>query len=135
MDKILIVEDDLIIQKLIEYRLKELGYPVCGKAETGEGAILCALNMKPDVILMDINLNGTVDGIDAANVIRQSLSSRIIFLTALTDDTIIQRAKEISPDGFILKPFNDTDLRVALTLAHTDPLPSASDPRITTSPL
>jgi CheY-like chemotaxis protein len=118
MDKVLIVEDDPIIQKLIEYRLNVLGYPVCGKAETGEGAIVCATNTNPDVILMDISLKGIVDGIDAAIAIRKTLPARIIFLTAFTDDAIIQRAKEVHPEGFIEKPFNDTDLRVALTLAR-----------------
>ena len=134
MDKVLIVEDDEIIQNLIEYRLNALGYHVCGKAETGEGAILSAMNMNPDVILMDIHLKGTLDGIDAAKIIRKSSSPRIIFLTAFTDDAVIQRAKEVHPEGFIEKPFSDTDLRVALALAHTDPDPSPSappSPRIT----
>ena len=124
MDTILIVEKDAIIQKLIEYRLIALGYPVCGKAQTGEGAIFSAMTMKPDVILMGINLEGTIDGIEAAQIIRKSLPPRIIFLTSVTDPDIIQRAKDVHPDGFIRKPFNDNDLRVALTLAHTDPAPS-----------
>jgi two-component system, response regulator PdtaR len=131
MDKVLIVEDDEIIQKLIEYRLHALGYTVCGKADTGEGAIFSAMHTKPDVILMDINLKGTVDGIDAAKIIRKSLSPSIIFLTAFTDDSIIQRVKEVHPEGFIEKPFNDTDLRVALTLAHNDTSPALSPPSIT----
>ncbi len=131
MDNVLIVEDDKIIQKLIEYRLHALGYTVCGKADTGEGAIFSAMHTKPDVILMDINLKGTVDGIDAAKIIRKSLSPSIIFLTAFTDDSIIQRVKEVHPEGFIEKPFNDTDLRVALTLAHNDTSPALSPPSIT----
>lgn len=131
MDKVLIVEDDEIIQKLIEYRLHALGYTVCGKADTGEGAIFSAMHAKPDVILMDINLKGTVDGIDAAKIIRKSLSLSIIFLTAFTDDSVIQRVKEVHPQGFIEKPFNDTDLRVALTLAHNDTSPTISPPSIT----
>ncbi len=121
MEKILIVEDDPIIQKLIEYRLNALGYRVCGKADTGESAIFSAMDLKPDVILMDIQLKGTVDGVDAAKIIRKSLSTRIIFLTAFTDNAVLQRIKEVHPNGFIEKPFNDTDLRVALTLAHTNP--------------
>lgn len=131
MDKVLIVEDDEIIQKLIEYRLHAPGYTVCGKADTGEGAIFSAMHTKPDVILMDINLKGTFDGIDAAKIIRKSLSPSIIFLTAFTDDSIIQRVKEVHPEGFIEKPFNDTDLRVALTLAHNDTSPTLSPPSIT----
>jgi CheY-like chemotaxis protein len=118
MKKVLIVEDDVIIQKLIEYRLIALGYDVCAKAETGEDAIYCAINMHPDIILMDVGLKGTVDGIDAAKIIRKSLPPSIIFLTAFSDERTLKRAKEVNPDGYINKPFNDTDLRVALTLAH-----------------
>lgn len=116
--RILIVEDDTIIQKLIELRLEQLGYSVCGTAGTGEEAIIRAMEMLPDIILMDINLNGAVDGIEAAKVIRQSSSPSIIFLTAFTDDDILLRAKDVHPEGFIPKPFTDTDLRDALTLAH-----------------
>ncbi len=131
MDKVLIVEDDAIIQKLIEYRLKALGYPVCGKVDTGEDAIFCAMNTYPDVILMDIKLKGTIDGIEAAKIIRKSSNPRIIFLTSFTDDAIIQRVKDVHPDGFIEKPFTDTDLRVALTLAQKDPVTSPSASPVT----
>ncbi len=116
--RILIVEDDTIIQKLIELRLEQLGYSVCGTAETGEEAIIRAMEMRPDIILMDINLNGAIDGIEAAKIIRRSSSPGIIFLTAFTDADILSRAKDVHPEGFIPKPFTDTDLRVALTLAH-----------------
>jgi len=134
MDKVLIVEDDAIIQKLIEYRLKALGYPVCGKADSGEDAVFCAKNTSPDVILMDIKLKGTIDGIEAAKIIRTSLNPLIIFLTSFTDDAVIQRVKDVHPDGFIEKPFSDTDLRVALTLAHKDPVTSHSASPVTESP-
>jgi CheY-like chemotaxis protein len=125
MEKVLIVEDDEIIQKLIEYRLIALGYHVCAKADTGEDAVFCAMKTHPDVILMDINLKGTVDGIDAAKIIRKSLPPSIIFLTGYCDDETLRRAKEVHPEGYIQKPFNDTDLRVALTLARGDSDPSA----------
>lgn len=126
MDRVLVVEDDAVIEKLIEYRLHALGYTVCGNADTAEGALFCAMSMNPDVILMDIHLKGTLDGIDAARIIRKSLPPRIIFLTGLTSPDIIRRAKEVHPDGFIEKPFSDTDLRIALTLAHRDPVPPDS---------
>ena len=128
MDKILIVEDDEIIQKLIEYRVKALGYPVCGKAGSAEEAIFCAKETNPDVILMDIRLNGMLDGIDAAKIIRKSMNSRIIFLTAFTDDAMLERVKTVHPEGFIEKPFNDTDLRVALTPVSPGPLPLLTVP-------
>lgn len=121
MDNVLIVEDDEIIQKLIEYRLIALGHTVCAKTDNGEDAISCAMNAHPDVILMDINLKGSLDGIDAAKIIRQSLSLPIIFLTAFADDDTLSRVKEVHPDGFIQKPFSDADLRIALTLARDGP--------------
>ena len=126
MNSVLIVEDDAIIQTLIEYRLKELGYQVCGKTDTAEGAIFCARETHPDVILMDIKLKGTVDGIDAAEVIKKTLSPSIIFLSAYADTATLERAKKVCPEGFIQKPFNDSDLRIALTLAHAGSVPSSS---------
>jgi DNA-binding NarL/FixJ family response regulator len=128
MEKILIVEDDEIIQKLIEYRLTALGYEVCAKAGTGEDAVFCAKETNPDVILMDIHLKGSVDGIDAAKIIRKSLPPAIIFLTNFTDEDTLRRVKAVHPDGFIQKPFSDNDLRVALTLAcggSNQPVPAA----------
>ena len=115
--KVLIVEDDIIIQKLIQLRLIHLGYDVCGMAETSPDAISIAHNTNPDFILMDINLDGKIDGVETARLIKAYLNSRIIFLTGLTDDGVIDRVKDIHPDGYILKPFSDNDLRIALELA------------------
>lgn len=115
--KVLIVEDDLIIQRLIQICLNNLGYEVCGTAGTGEEAVASAQKIKPDFVLMDINLSGRIDGIDAAREIKAHSDARIIFLTAFSDEKIIERAKEIQPAGFILKPFTNNDLRVTLELA------------------
>jgi len=115
--KILIVEDDEVIQQLIEWRLKKLGYAVCGKATNAEEAFSHVLETEPDAILMDIHLEGGMDGIDAAAAIRKMNKLPIIFLTAESSNEELQRAKQVSPDGFILKPFKDVDLRVALNLA------------------
>ena len=119
MDKknVLIVEDDLIIQHLIQICLKNLGYEVCGTAGTGDEAVASAQKTKPDYVLMDINLSGRIDGIEAAREIKAHSDARIIFLTAFSDEKIIDRAKEIHPAGFILKPFTNDTLRVALELA------------------
>ena len=117
MIKILIVEDDPIIQHLIQIILKNLGYEVCGTAGTGDEAVASAQKTKPDFVLMDINLSGRIDGIDAAREIKAHSDARIIFLTAFSDEKIIERAKEIHPAGFILKPFTNNDLRVTLELA------------------
>jgi CheY-like chemotaxis protein len=115
--KILIVEDDEVIQQLIEWRLKKLGYAVCGKATCAEEAFSRVLESEPDAILMDIHLNGGMDGIDAAAAIRKMNRLPIIFLTAESSNEELRRAKQVSPEGYILKPFKDVDLRVALNLA------------------
>jgi len=114
---VLIVEDDEVIQKLIELRLKSLGHTVCGKVLTGEDAIVAARQLKPDIVVMDIQLKGPMDGIEAAGIIRKHVPSKIIFLTGYSDDSLLQRAKAINPDGYILKPFRDDDIRVAFELA------------------
>lgn len=126
---ILIVEDDRIIQNLIEWRLKGIGYPTCARASSGKDAIDYVEKNHPAVVLMDIKLDDTMDGIEAARIIRETApSTHVIFLTGNVDDDIVVRARAIHPDGFIEKPFNDSDLRIALKLAFTDPEPvQASD--------
>jgi CheY-like chemotaxis protein len=117
---VLVVEDDAIIQQVLEWRLNILGYSVCGKAATPDEAIICAREKKPDAVLMDIDLGGLVDGIDTAVAIKKMHQVPVIFLTASSTQADIDRAKMVPADGFILKPFNDTDIRVALTLAIPD---------------
>jgi len=118
---VLIVEDDEIIQQVLEWRLNSLGYTVCAKAATAEDAITCAVEKKPDVVLMDINLKGNTDGIEAAAMIKKLFQLPVIFLTASSREEDLERAKMVQPDGFIVKPFNDTDIRVALKLALANP--------------
>ncbi|HZK31092.1 MAG TPA: response regulator [Methanoregula sp.] len=117
---VLVVEDDAIIQQVLEWRLNTLGYTVCGKAATSDEAITCVREKKPDAVLMDIDLGGLVDGIDTAVAIKKMHKVPVIFLTASSTQADIDRAKMVPADGFILKPFNDTDIRVALTLAIPD---------------
>ena len=114
---VLIVEDDEIIQKILEWRVNLLGYSVCGKATTSDEAIACVREKKPDVVLMDIDLKGYIDGIDAAVAIKKMHQIPVIFLTASSTEKELERAKMVPADGFIVKPFNDTDLKVALTFA------------------
>lgn len=119
---VLVVEDDAIILELLEWRLNTLGYSVCGKAATSDEAITCVREKKPDAVLMDIDLGGLVDGIDTAVTIKKMHKVPVIFLTASSAQSDIDRAKMVPADGFIVKPFNDTDIRVALMLAipYTD---------------
>lgn len=115
--QVLIVEDDEIISGLISVMLEKKGYHVAGKVITGEDAIMRTAETVPDLVLMDINLAGTLDGIAAARYIFSFFRIPIIFLTGQCDDAILNRAKIAEPYGFILKPFTANDLSSNIEIA------------------
>mgnify|MGYP001430206562 CR=1 FL=1 len=114
---ILLVEDDNVLAKIAETRLQSLGYDMCGRATTAAEAMEMVVNNKPDLVLMDITLKGNVDGIDAANMIKNGFFIPVVYCTSHSDDAVLERAKTTHPDGFITKPYTDTNLRVAIELA------------------
>lgn len=114
---ILIVEDEKIVAIDLKRRLLNLDYEVPDIISTGEEAIIRAGELKPDLILMDIMLAGKLDGILAAEEIRSRYKIPVIFLTALTDEGTLQRAKISEPFGYILKPFEIRDLRSSIEIA------------------
>lgn len=115
--RVLIVEDDEIIANLITLMLEKKGYTIVGKSASGEESIRKAAELEPDLILMDINLNGQMDGVTAARYIFQLFYFPIIFLTALCDDNLLERAKSAQPYGYLLKPFTDRELTSNVELA------------------
>lgn len=115
--RILIVEDEGIVAKDIETSLTGLGYAVAGIVALGEDAVVQAGALKPDLILMDIMLKGAMDGIAAAQAIRREYSLPVIYLTAYTDEATLQRAGATESFGYLLKPFEDRDLRVTIEMA------------------
>ena len=115
--EILIVEDNIILQQVIEMCLLSLGYAVCGKVASGEAAIDFVKKKKPDAVLMDIILEGHTDGIDAAIAMKKSGPIPIIFLTSSERAEDLERAKKIPADGFIGKPFRESDIHAALKSA------------------
>jgi PAS domain S-box-containing protein len=115
--KILIVEDEAIVAKNIEKHLLNAGYKVVGLATKAEESIEKAETEKPDLVLMDIKLKGKMDGIEAANKIRESLRLPVIFLTSYTDDETFQRAKLTDPFGYLIKPFEIKDLKRTVEMA------------------
>ncbi len=115
--RILIVEDDEIISNLISLMLEKKGYAIAGKTGSGEDAIRKAAELEPDLIVMDINLSGQMDGITAARYIFQLFHFPIIFLTALCDDNLLERAKNAQPYGYLIKPFTDRELTSNVELA------------------
>jgi len=116
-EKILIVEDEGIVILHIRKALENLGYVVAGVASHGDNAILKATEIRPDLVLMDIVLKGAVDGIEAAGKIQAILNIPVIYLTAHADDNTLQRAKVTGPFGYIVKPFRERDLQIAIEFA------------------
>ena len=114
---ILLVEDDDVIAKVAQWRLNNLGYQVCGRAVSGAEAMELVVKHKPDLVLMDINIRGEIDGIETAKMIKKGFNIPVIYVTSHSEGETLERAKETKPDGFIVKPFDDNDLRVAIGLA------------------
>ena len=115
--KILVVEDEVIVAQDIAGRLKKLGYAVTATVSSGEEAIQKARENQPDLVLMDIVLKGDMDGVTAAEKIKTNMNVPTVFLTAYADDKTLQRAKLTDPFGYIIKPFQQNDLRVAIEIA------------------
>ena len=117
MKKILIVDDNATLSMEFEELLPSIGYKVVGVAETGKEAIKMAGETKPDLVLMDIRLEGEMDGIEAAAFIKGEVGSGIIFISGFTDETLLNRAKLMEPLAFIHKPFSDEQIKATLKMA------------------
>ena len=113
----MIVEDEWIVAEDIKMILGRLGYTETSISSSGDEAIQNAEKDKPDLVLMDIVLEGEMDGIEAANEIRNRFNIPIIYLTAYADEKILERAKITEPSGYIVKPFIDEDLKIAIEIA------------------
>lgn len=114
--KILVVEDEMIIGAKISMQLEDLGYEVTGILPRGEEAIFHVKDNIVDIILLDINLKGELDGIETATRIHQFSNIPIIYLTANADEATFNRAKTTKPSAFISKPFKQLDLQRAIEL-------------------
>ena len=115
--RILVVEDEGIVAMDIRDRLAGMGYQLAGHASNGELALALAERLRPDLVLMDIRLQGAMDGITAAEQLYRRLHIPVIFLTAYSEDATLERARLAEPFGYILKPFHDRDLRSAIEIA------------------
>lgn len=115
--RILVVEDEAIVAMDVEERLTGMGYEPVGRAGSGEQALELTRLKRPDLVLMDIRLKGTMDGIGAAELIRRQFRVPVVFLTAYSEDSTLERAKLAEPYGYILKPFEDSALRSAIEIA------------------
>jgi CheY-like chemotaxis protein len=114
---ILLVEDEVIVAEDVRRRLENLGYTVIGIATRGKDAIAMTMKFHPRLILMDIGLRGGMDGIETVRAIREQVDVPVIFASAYSDDVTLQRAREAEPQGFVLKPFEERELRTTVELA------------------
>lgn len=112
MKKVLIVEDDMIIALSTQKMVQKLGHEVIGKVTTGEDAVLQALNSEPDVILMDIRLAGSIDGIEASEqILEKKPDISIIYVTGNTDQAYLDRAQKTGFKAFLVKPVRFQELK------------------------
>jgi PAS domain S-box-containing protein len=114
---VLIVEDESVNAAVIEHQLKKLGYSVAGIATSGEEAIELAQRAKPDVVLMDIQLEGKIDGVEAAVTIRRKTGVPVVYLTGNSDEETIDRARITEAFGYLHKPFQEREVHSTLQLA------------------
>ncbi|VVB97629.1 Methanogenesis regulatory histidine kinase FilI [uncultured archaeon] len=115
--KILVVEDEVIVADDIQKSLNNLGYTVPATASSGETAIKKAGEYIPDLVLMDIVLQGELDGIETAKQIRSRYDIPVVYLTAFSDKKTLERAKITEPFGYIIKPFRERELKIAIEIA------------------
>ena len=115
--KILVVEDDLVIAKNLQMMLKKMDYQVTQVVDSGEALLEVLQKDIPDLILLDINLAGALDGIDTAQQLKKAFDIPFIFLTALSDRPTLERAKITEPQAYLIKPVESEPLRNAIEIA------------------
>ncbi len=115
--RLVIVEDEGIIAWDLRSRLESFGYEVAAVADSGEQALIVAAESGPDLVLMDIKLKGGLDGIEVAERLRATQGIPVIYLTAHSDGDLLRRAKVTEPLGYLLKPYPDRELKIAVEIA------------------
>ncbi len=115
--RILVVEDGEILRLGTTLHLKSFGYDVVGNFSSGEEAITHAPDLKPDLILMDINLAGDIDGIEAVKQIHEKLDVPVVYLSVYSDIQTIEKAESTNPFRYMIKPFNEDDLKFTIETA------------------
>lgn len=117
MISIFLVEDEAIVALDLKNNLERLGYTILGTSPSGEEALEKFNSIKPDLIILDIKLQGPLDGIDTAEILNKRFEIPFIFLSAYSDEGIIERAKHVDPFGYIIKPFGSNNLRTTIEMA------------------
>ena len=117
MARILIADDDLITRMELSEMLDSAGHDLVGEAETGQQAIQMARTFHPDLIVMDIVMPGGMDGITAAERIKKESDTAIVFISGYGDPEYIERAKRLEPFGYVMKPFEEREVKAFIEIA------------------
>lgn len=117
MINLLIVEDDPLLSDMVSEYVTDFGYNIVQVCQTGDDAIKATFEYPVDLILMDINLKGELDGIETAKKIQELFSVSLIYITGETDDSLLTRASETQPDAYLVKPFKQEDIKSNIEMA------------------
>ena len=115
--KIQIVEDDKDVQDVLTQYITSLGHSVVGSSSTGKDALYLANEIHPDLVLMDIGLEGEIDGIETAKELKSLHNLPVIFITGSYDDNTLKRAKQAEPMGYLIKPVDVRELKITIEFA------------------
>lgn len=118
--KILIIEDDAVIAQLLEHHMHNLGHHVIDICHNSEKASDRFHTLRPDLVLLDINIEGTRDGIELAEIIDEKYGYPYMFITALSDHSTLQRARAVNPVAYLVKPFKEEDLRASIMIGMSN---------------
>lgn len=115
--RLLVVEDEILVARDLQDRLREMGYDVPEVAATGAEALAMVEEFRPDLVLMDIRLRGDLDGVETAERLRGRFAVPVVYLTAYADQVTVERAKVTEPFGYVLKPFQERELESTIAIA------------------
>jgi signal transduction histidine kinase len=115
--RILIVEDERIVAFNLQQRLAHMGYDVPAVAASGSESLAMVQEMQPDLVLMDIHIEGSMDGIEVASELKKNHSVPVIYLTAYSEDATLERARQTRPYGYLIKPFSERELHATIQMA------------------
>ncbi|MBI9035366.1 MAG: response regulator [Bacteroidales bacterium] len=115
--KVLIVEDELVVAMMIHHHLEETGYKVFDPVNNYEKAIVNLAKLKPDIVILDIKLEGEKSGIDLAHYLKNTINIPYIFVTSHIDTHTLEQVKKLNPSAFLVKPFTKNDLYTSIELA------------------
>ena len=117
MHKIIVVEDERIVALHMKQQLLKLGYDVVAVAASGENALKAVAELRPDVVLMDIHIEGPMDGIEVASRIGAGAATPVIYLSAYSEEATLERARATKPYGYLVKPFSERELHATIQMA------------------